>query len=305
MNQINTAILKQTYYGLNIYGHVLRKYYPCETVLKLNGTICEPTRNPFNYGKKSLKIKIVDNVAMHSDTDNSIAAGNCFDFAKLHYGDNENALSNILNDEMNLRIPLTEILEVAPNLSPPTLKGEAMPLFSYYNAPIHNTTPKSTLNTLQVYELIKGNKYPDVTRKLRAFSLKNQASKFKSTGLDYVTFSGLFSTRSNAGLIHHSNLLTIDFDDLPNVSETRATLLGIEEFETELLFKSPSGNGLKWIIPIELTKEVTHEKYFQAVSIFLKQNFSLEADPSGKDVSRACFLCHDPEVYINPKYLNH
>jgi hypothetical protein len=26
-------------------------------------------------------------------------------------------------------------------------------------------------------------------------------------------------------------------------------------------------------------------------------------DKSGKDVSRACFLPHDPEAYINPKNL--
>ena len=63
-----------------------------------------------------------------------------------------------------------------------------------------------------------------------------------------------------------------------------------------------SGDGLKWIININ-TAEVSHEEYFNAVANYLRQTYGLEADKSGKDVSRACFLPYDPEAYINPKNL--
>ena len=73
-------------------------------------------------------------------------------------------------------------------------------------------------------------------------------------------------------------------------------------FTTELLFRSPSGDGLKWIIRIN-TAEVSHAEYFNAVANYLRLTYGLEADKSGKDVSRACFLPYDPEAYINPKNL--
>ncbi len=80
-------------------------------------------------------------------------------------------------------------------------------------------------------------------------------------------------------------------------------MLNDEYFETELLFVSPSGDGLKWIISIDIT-EATHQNFFQAIANYIKEVYQLEVDKSGKDISRACFLPHDPEVYINPKYLN-
>ncbi|MFN5784539.1 MAG: BT4734/BF3469 family protein [Flavobacteriia bacterium] len=39
------------------------------------------------------------------------------------------------------------------------------------------------------------------------------------------------------------------------------------------------------------------------MSNYLKHNYRIEADPSGKDISRACFLCHDPNAFIHPKHL--
>lgn len=59
--------------------------------------------------------------------------------------------------------------------------------------------------------------------------------------------------------------------------------------------------GLKWIIPIDLS-EVNHQEYFKAVANYIHSNYGLEVDQSGKDISRACFLPHDPNVYLNPKY---
>jgi hypothetical protein len=82
----------------------------------------------------------------------------------------------------------------------------------------------------------------------------------------------------------------------------KTQLLNDEYFETEMLFISPSGDGLKWIIPINIT-ESTHQNFFQAIANYIKEVYQLEVDKSGKDISRACFLPSDPEAYINPKYL--
>ena len=74
-------------------------------------------------------------------------------------------------------------------------------------------------------------------------------------------------------------------------------------FETQLLFTSPSGDGLKWVVTIEVSEENPHEKWFQAIGNYLAETYRLIVDPSGKDVCRACFLPFDGECYCHPSIL--
>ena len=111
----------------------------------------------------------------------------------------------------------------------------------------------------------------------------------------------MFTTRNDKALVSHSGLLCIDFDHLQSVDLLRNQLLQDEYFETQLLFVSPSGDGLKWIISID-TKQTTHSNYFAAVANYILQTYGVEVDKSGRDISRACFLSYDPQVYINPLY---
>ncbi|MDL2296900.1 hypothetical protein LJC68_03375 [Bacteroidales bacterium OttesenSCG-928-B11] len=111
----------------------------------------------------------------------------------------------------------------------------------------------------------------------------------------------MFTSRNDKALLKHSGLLCIDFDHLPKLNEMKRRLLVDDYFETQLLFISPSGNGLKWIIPID-TKGLPHNIYFTAVANYIFQTYGVEVDKSGKDISRACFLPYDPHVYINPIY---
>jgi hypothetical protein len=130
------------------------------------------------------------------------------------------------------------------------------------------------------------------------------AKKFKATHFDYVTFSGTFSRRHESALIAHSNLLCLDFDDIPRPNELRDTLLKDELLETQLAFVSPSGNGLKWVVEID-TEQYDHLTYFKGVANFIKKTYGLRVDQSGKDVCRACFIPYDPNAFIHPKHLRH
>jgi hypothetical protein len=136
---------------------------------------------------------------------------------------------------------------------------------------------------------------------LKAIEDKVAAKIYKKNHFDYVTFSGTFSTRKDSNLIEHSSLITIDLDDLDNPQAIKKLLLEDEFLETALLFFSPSGNGIKWIVEIDLTK-YSHATYFDAISNYLMTAYRLKVDPSGKDVSRACFIPHDKECFIHPKY---
>ncbi|AHW61040.1 virulence protein E [Draconibacterium orientale] len=300
-------ILDLTHYGLNIYAHILREYYPGETVIQLSGKECKPAKNPFNDDKHTLKLINQEWVFNYNDTELPDFSGTPFDFAELHYKLSGGELREKLNKELNLRIDEKHFYSnrSLPDQAKTTeVKSEVqIPIFSYFNAPVKNINPKKNLRLIDVYYLIKSTEYSSITDQLRAIPGKGEARKFKASKFDYVTFSGTFSKRSDKALVNHSGLLTIDFDHISNLQQLKEQLLEDEYFETELLFVSPSGDGLKWIIPIDIT-EATHQNFFQAIANYIREAYQLEVDKSGKDVSRACFLPHDPEAYINPKYLN-
>ncbi len=311
------SILNKTHYGLTIYSHILRQYYPNEIVLRLVERDCGLCRNPFNTNKETLHIWIEKTdptnamskeFARHEDSENAIPAGDAFDFAELHYKQQGDELLQIINKNLNLRIgeqrnfygsqsPICP--EVPQNRTSELLKGYT---FSFFKAPISNIKPHKAVNLLQIHNAIKGDYYKARTEKLRAISDIAQARKFKASNFDYCTFSGIFSSRNDKALIQHSNMLCIDFDHLNSVEILFNQLLQDDYFDTLLLFRSPSGDGLKWIIPIDVT-QATHANYFLSVSNYLKATYSVEVDKSGKDISRACFLPHDNKAFINPLLL--
>jgi hypothetical protein len=302
-------ILYETHYGLNIYAHILREYYPGETVLSLSGRDCQPAKNPFNGNKPTLKVSIVDGCAQHIDTDEAIPAGDVFDCARMHYQLEEPELLSKINKELNLHIGeqlhFCNRSEKAKRLNAECQKLPKIepPQFSYFKRPVSNVFPEKTINLIEVFNLLRSDKLKRNTGALRSFQEKNEARNFKTISFDYVTFSGTFTKRTDKELLEHSGLLTVDFDHIADLPVLKQQLLKDEYFETELLFVSPSGDGLKWIIPIDVS-EVSHQNYFRAVSAYIQHTYQIEIDQSGKDISRACFLPHDPNAHINPKYLN-
>ena len=311
---LQQSILDKTHYGLKIYSHILRLYYPNEVVLRLIERDCGLCRNPFNSNKETLHIFIEKSdptntmsaeLARHQDTTNAIPAGDAFSFAQLHYKQQGDELLQTINKDLCLRIgevfnfyanrKATSPL-IVPHIPNPT------PHFSFFKAPINNTKPHKTVNLSQIYKAIKGDHYKKRTQQLRAILDVQQARKFKASNFDYCTFSGIFTTRNDKALVKHSGLLCIDFDHIQSVATLRSQLLKDEYFDTQLLFVSPSGNGIKWIISIDTTA-TPHRNYFTAIANYIKQTYAVEVDKSGRDTSRACFLSFDPQAFINPIYL--
>lgn len=316
-------ILDKTHYGIGIYAHILRLYYPNQTVLSLSGRTCLPAKNPFNADKPTLNIfiekdSILGNAwdkehAVHSDSENTIPAGDAFDFAELHYKLSGNGLLKTINKEMNLHIgekfdfyknrnSNTEIQNQGNQNNHSNHSSDIVVRhFSFFKAPVRNTIPHKSISLLDAYNYIVGDYAKQRTEKLRDIKDPKQARQYKASTFDYCTFSGMFQTRNDKALISHSCLLCIDFDHLQSVDLLRNQLLQDEYFDTQMLFVSPSGDGLKWIIPID-TAKTSHSEFFVAVANYIQQTYGIEVDKSGRDISRACFLPHDPQAYINPLY---
>lgn len=308
-------ILSKTHYGINVYSYILKQHFPEEaTVLSLSKRDCKPVNNPFlTQYRGSLKISIVNGNAVYQDQRDKSFKGDVFDFAQLHFkATTEDELLIQINDTLHLGLEskvsdydtrLERINQALDNIP----DQEWNPRFSYFKNNLFNLYVNKNIGISEVHKMIT-----DTIRKYRTDGVRKLANEkeqaaYKKKNFDYVTFSGTFTKRNNTSLIKHSELLTIDIDGIHSINkkeDIRQKLLEDSYFPTELLFTSPRGKGLKWIIKISLEK-ATHLEYFQAVSNYLKQTYQIAVDASGSDVSRACLLPYDPGAYMNPKYIIH
>lgn len=290
-------ILDRTHYGLGIYTHILREVFPEQTI-KLKGRKTEQFPNPLDNGKTQLFLEEIDGTFLYFEQGQPEKSGTPFDFSSIFFKKNDEELLLFLDEVLNLGIIKKQYQR--NRIIGSSFEQIHIPKCSFFQRPVRNTVPFKSLDLLEIYSLIKEN-YAGETEKLRKIAIPKDARIFKANHFDYVTFSGVFTSRKDENLTTHSGLLCVDFDHLEDLTSTKKLLLNDEYFPAEMLFSSPSGEGLKWIIKIDL-KQDSHINWFSAVKNYLKIQYGLEADSAGKDVSRACFLPHDPEVFINAKY---
>jgi len=205
---------------------------------------------------------------------------------------------------------LTEILETDPMywlinegwITTTTAEGQLLSQqigkVSYFSNPISNIYPDKEITVGEVYEYIRGETLKDVTTELREIK-KLDEKKFKvekTKLLPSVTFSGTYEIRSGNKLKECSGLMCFDIDHLDNIEITINALLEDTYLGTVLLFTSPSGEGLKLVI--RSSDEANYTKTYQSIRAYLKIKHNITTD-STQDISRACFLCHDPDAYYN------
>ena len=319
------SILARTMYGTRLYTHAIRERWPDETAMSIKGDDCGIVRNPLaEDGARTLHVwiektdpgqRLSDRIARHHDDAGFLPDGDCFDFAERLYGLTGQELLDHINSELHLHLEpdwnpygghlakMFQTPESEPDPDPesvrPAVEG---PRFSYFQAPIMNSRPLKAVTLLDVYNYLVSQAAAPQTAKLRTLTDRSKARDFKARHFDSVTFSGSFSYRDAAHLKEPSGLLCADLDHLPDVEATFQTLLSDRFFDTELLFRSPSGDGLKWVISLDY-KGHSHEEIFAAVANYVRKSYGLRIDPACKDICRACFLPCDTRAYLNPKHL--
>lgn len=171
------------------------------------------------------------------------------------------------------------------------------------------TVPMDNLPLFEILEQIKSHKYAQKIDKARKLynawkaATKGELTKcteavaysnFKKT-LPAFTTSGVFKKRAAQGLEKHSGFIMIDLDKLCIKTAKIRETLKLDPYVAFILL-SPSGEGLKLGVRIHGND---HEKSFEALKVYFDREYQLGVDPSGKDVSRLCFVSHDPELWIN------
>jgi len=160
---------------------------------------------------------------------------------------------------------------------------------------IKSTVPTHHRNFGVVLEAIKSEKYKRQIEKIRAEEDKKVRDSLKSD-LNYVTFGGTFTTRSNANLKKHSGLACLDFDGAEDAEALKKELN--KNKHTLASFISPSGKGVKVLVKIPF---VDNNEDYQDYYVKILEHYDQPkyADKGTKDIARACYLSYDPQAYIN------
>ena len=137
--------------------------------------------------------------------------------------------------------------------------------------------------------------FASIIKAIRASSDEEQQAELKRK-LPGVMFSGTFRKRSSKELIQHSGLICMDFDGVEHPDQVIDNM----RFDPHLAlaFISPRGNGVKAVFCIP--QDCNHQEAFETVRDYCATMYELEADESGKDVSRLCFLSVDPDAHYAP-----
>ncbi len=167
------------------------------------------------------------------------------------------------------------------------------PLFSFFEKGIKHVTPTKNIFLEDFVKIVREEKYRSLIDGIREIKDKKERQKAKEK-LPYVTFAGTFEKRGNGYLKESSGYACFDIDDI-KVKEVREKL--IRNKYTHLTFTSPSGNGLKLVVKIPKVKtDEEYKKYW--LSIAQHYNIS-DNDVATKDISRACYLSIDSDLYFN------
>lgn len=161
------------------------------------------------------------------------------------------------------------------------------------------TIPVEKKSLLLIGKDIISDKYKTEVEEIRnliAQSNKAEADNKKKQLLAF-TPSAVFSEKRQMPFLEmYSGFVHLDFDKLTPEQLQSAFAIISKISYTSLCFISPSGNGLK--VFIEVSTELEHHDiaYLQ-VQKHYEDATGLKADPSCKDVTRLCFMSHDPNAY--------
>lgn len=197
--------------------------------------------------------------------------------------------------------------EVEPENGKGRFPGAGAYEFSYYNAPVKNTTPRGKITLAMMLEFIQDGMYKHLTDKIRGTKNEDTQQQLKVDTLPYVNIAGVFETRGNETILRHSGLLCLDLDHLTAAWTTTDELK--EKFKNDeyvyAAFVSPRNDGLKIILRVPLIEKPPlkidgiHKKYFDLAERHVWEKYHLKVDKGTRDVSRATFMSYDPTVYFN------
>lgn len=150
---------------------------------------------------------------------------------------------------------------------------------------------------------IKRGKYKESILKCREAISREDKVQYNELKIQLpaVTFCGEFlAGRKASNITQYNNLMILDIDNLGN-DTLKDTINKLQkDIYLLALWLSPSGKGLKGLVKIE--SDIHKHKYvFNALRVYFLNNYQIELDKSGSDVSRLCLSSWDENLFFNEK----
>lgn len=175
----------------------------------------------------------------------------------------------------------------------------------YYNAKDANSQETMTID--EIIELIRTDSciISELTEKARNAVDEKEYKELKRR-LPMFTGSGIFGYRNDNpdNLVEYSNLLVIDFDDFGDYQKVIDFKNKLIEYADYLhlyaIWISPSKDGIKAVMIHDNQESSLHYNLFFQVKNNLYSRTE-EFDMNCSDITRTCFICHDPDIWVNPR----
>lgn len=160
---------------------------------------------------------------------------------------------------------------------------------------INQTNAGYVRNVSVVLDRIKNCKSIELLNLIRNEPNKTARNELKKK-LPSVCFSGVFQSRTDAGIIKHSGLICLDFDNFLDKDELIKWRNKLENDKySYCVFISPSADGLKCLVKIPAEIE-NHRAYFNALKDYYDTSYF---DNSCINISRVNYESADPNLYLN------
>jgi hypothetical protein len=320
-------LLSKTNGGSDIIQHIIRKEFP-DHIMHVKGQNCGDCPDPVWADGSIIEVtldripvegtRMAEYRARYHYPDGQLLDGDALALATAYYHQRGEDLTQEqliarLAEELYIKEPRKTSFEKQEEqqAEPKPAKPELPPCarMSFFRRPIRNTRPCRDASPQDIYKYITSDYAKANTETLRSITDPKERSRFKAANFDYVTPGGLFRSRKESDLIQASGYMVVDFDHISDPDGLVLLLANEDNFETVLAFRSPSGDGVKWFVnlPVGQTKPdgtpFTYGEFFTILSNYVRHAYGYEADPSGKDICRACFLPFDPDAFLNPFFI--
>ena len=162
-------------------------------------------------------------------------------------------------------------------------------------------TPVENVSLIIVSNWIASDKYKAQVEEIRDLIAqgKTEEAQAKKQQLPAFTPSATFKEkRLLPNMEQYSGFVHLDFDKLTPEQLNAAFQIIIAIPYTFICFISPSGNGLKVFVEVNTGAE-HHDTAYHQVKQYYENATGLKADVKCKDITRLCFVSHDPQLYKN------
>ena len=151
-----------------------------------------------------------------------------------------------------------------------------------------------------IAETVKNGTYKKEVEELRKLLSSGKDKEYSEQKKKLLAFtpSGMFEGgRKPALLQSYSGIIVLDIDKT-NEKTVEIKKKAAHIIYTYCCFISPGGNGLKIFVKVD-SGSGQHLMAFNALKKYYEKALDVSIDPSGKDITRLCFLSSDPELFVN------